>query len=490
MSAPATSGPASGLADAPADAEERFDFLVIGSGPAGQKAAIQAAKAGRSVCVVERECEIGGACVRTGTIPSKTLRERAARPRLHGEPDPLERPLTELLGGVGDVVAAHDRYMTAQLARNGVHIVRGDARFLDARTVEVTRIAAAPLRICAPRIVIATGSRPRAPAHLPIDHEHVLDSDSILSLAWLPRTLLVLGGGVIASEYASIFAALGCRVHQADRNERPLAFVDAELTDIYVGALREAGGEFLPRSVVRELHWDGVSQVVTEFADGRRLATDKVLVAMGRVANVESLGLAAAGVALDEAGHVAVDDSLRTSAPGIYAAGDVIGPPALASSAMEQGRRAACHALGLLAAAEFAEQIPAGIYSLPEISTVGLDEAATRERFGGALVGRAPFAEIARGQISGRVRGLLKMVATPDGREVVGIQVAGDGATELVHLGQMGLVARLGVDAYVDTVFNFPTMAEAYRIAALDIVRQRPRTAASQARTVELVAAG
>ena len=172
----------------------RFDLVVIGSGPAGQKAAIQAAKAGRSVAVIERECAVGGACVRTGTIPSKTLRERAARPRLHGDPDPLERPLTELLDGVGDVVAKHDRYMSAQLARNGVQVVRGDARFLDAATLEVTRIAAAPLRLGAPRVVIAAGSRPRAPSHLSIDHEHVLDSDSILSLAWLPRSLLVLGG--------------------------------------------------------------------------------------------------------------------------------------------------------------------------------------------------------------------------------------------------------------------------------------------------------
>ncbi|MFO1456568.1 MAG: Si-specific NAD(P)(+) transhydrogenase [Steroidobacteraceae bacterium] len=467
---------------------EQAGFLVLGSGPAGQKAAIQAAKAGQSAVLVERERAVGGACVRTGTIPSKTLRERAARPRRHGEPDPLERPLSELLAGVGDVVAAHDHYMSAQLARNGVRVLRGDARFIDGRTIEVTRIAAPPLRLAAPRIVIATGSRPRAPAQLAIDHEHVLDSDSILSLAWLPRSLLVLGGGVIASEYASIFAALGCRVQQADRNDRPLAFVDRELTDLYERALRDAGSEFLPRSVARSLGWDGISQVVAEFEDGRRVLADKALVALGRVANVESLQLEAAGVQLNRAGHVAVDDELRTTAPGIYAAGDVIGPPALASAAMEQGRRAACHALGLLAPAEFAEQLPAGIYSIPEISTVGLDEVATIARFGGALVGRARFDEIARGQISGRPRGLLKLVATPDGREVVGVQVAGDGATELVHVGQVGLMARLGVDAYVDTVFNFPTMAEAYRVAALDIVRQRRRVTESGSVTASAAA--
>lgn len=465
----------------PATGVRDVGFLVIGSGPAGQKAAIQAAKAGHEVWLVEREAEAGGACVRTGTIPSKTLRERALRPRLHGDPDPLERPMAELLGDVGAVVAAHDRYWSAQLERNGVHLVRGQARFVAPREIEVARFDGAALRLRAARIVIATGSRPRAPSHLAIDHEHVLDSDSILSLAWLPRSLLVLGGGVIASEYASIFASLGCRVYQADRNARPLAFVDAELTDLYLEALRAAGGEFLAQRSARRLAWDGVSQVVAELDDDRRIEVDKVLVALGRVANVEELQLEATGVTLASSGHVEVDERLETRAPGIYAAGDVIGPPALASTAMEQGRRAACHALGLLAPEEFGAPIPAGIYSIPEISTVGLDESAARARHGGALVGRAHFAEIARGQISGRPRGLLKMVATPDGREVVGVQVAGDGATELVHVGQMGMMAGLGVDAFIDTIFNFPTLAEAYRVAALDIARQRQRSAPSAA---------
>jgi NAD(P) transhydrogenase len=450
-------------------------FVVIGSGPAGQKAAIQAAKAGHDVVLVEREGAVGGACVRTGTIPSKTLRERATRPRLHGEPEAVERPMEELLAGVADVVDAHDRYMTAQLERNGVRVLRGQARFLGPTRLEVLRLSGPPLQLEAPRMVIATGSRPRAPAQLAIDHEHVLDSDSILSLSWLPRSLLVLGGGVIACEYASIFASLGCRVAQVDRHHRPLSFVDAELTDVYVEALRAAGGDFLPGVGVRALHWDGISQVRAEFEDGRRVAADKALVALGRIANVEELDLAAAGVALTTAGHIEVDAMLQTTAPGIYAAGDVIGPPALASAAMEQGRRAACHALGLTTPPGFTAPLPAGIYAIPEMSTVGLDEAAARQRHGGALVGRARFEEIARGQISGRQRGLLKMVATPDGRQVVGVQVVGDGATELVAVGQVGLMAALEVDAYVDAVFNFPTMTEAYRVAALDIVRQRRR---------------
>ncbi len=452
---------------------QQAGFVVIGAGPAGQKAAIQAAKAGHDVVLVERESAVGGACVRTGTIPSKTLRQRATRPRLHGEPEPVERPMEELLAGVADVVEAHDRYMTAQLERNGVRVLRGQARFLGATRLEIVRISGPALRVEAPRIVIATGSRPRAPAQFSIDHEHVLDSDSILSLSWLPRTLLVLGGGVIACEYASIFASLGCRVTQVDRGHRPLSFIDAELTAVYVESLRAAGSDFLPGAGVRALHWDGISQVCADFDDGRRVEADKALVAVGRIAKVDELDLGAAGVALTTAGHIAVDATLQTTAAGIYAAGDVIGPPSLASAAMEQGRRAACHALGLPMHPGFIEPLPAGIYAIPEMSTVGLDEAAARQRHGGAVVGRARFEEIARGQISGRQRGLLKLVATPDGRQVVGVQVVGDGATELLAIGQVGLMAALEVDAYVDAVFNFPTMAEAYRVAALDIVRQR-----------------
>ena len=316
--------------------------------------------------------------MRTGTIPSKTLRERATRPRLHGEPDAVERPMEELLAGVADVVAAHDRYMTAQLERNGVRVCAARRASSTATRIEIVRISGAPLRIEAARIVIATGSRPRAPAHLAIDHEHVLDSDSILSLSWLPRSLLVFGGGVIACEYASIFAALGCRVTQVDRNARPLAFVDAELTDVYVEALRRRGGEFLRR------------RRRARPALGRRVPGPGA--ARGRPAHSwptrrwsRSAGWrtwrncsSTRGRRADGGRPIEVDATLQTSAAGIYAAGDVIGPPSLASAAMEQGRRAACHALGLPLPTGFAERLPAGIYAIPEISTVGLDEAAAR----------------------------------------------------------------------------------------------------------------
>ena len=460
-------------------AAEIFDVVVIGSGPAGQKAAIQAAKAGRRVAVIERDRQVGGSCVHRGTIPSKSLREHALRQRVR-HVDLMEEPLQSLLDGVGATIAAHDAYMSAQLERNHIRLLRGRANFNSPNELAIRRIDGTSSAVRAKVIIIATGSKPRTPRHLAVDHEHVLDSDSILSLAYLPRTLLVLGGGVIASEYAAMFAALGCKVTQADQYERPLGFLDPELTSFYSDELRRNGGEYIPNADAVSTKWDGVSQVRTDFKDGRSLVADKVLVALGRVADVEGLTLDAAGIALTNRGHIQVDDELQTTAPGVYAAGDVIGPPALASVSMEQGRRAACHALGLLVPSDPVSRLPCGVYTIPEIATVGLDEHEARRHFGGAIVGRARFEEIARGQINGCQRGVLKLVADAGGRRVVGVQIAGDGATELVHIGQLGLAAGLDVDAYVDNVFNFPTMAEAYRIAAFDIVKQRGRADTSE----------
>ena len=462
----------------PSCAAEIFDVLVIGSGPAGQKAAIQAAKAGRRVAVIERDRQVGGSCVHRGTIPSKSLREHALRQRVR-HVDLMDEPIQSLLDGVGETIAAHDAYMAAQLERNHVRLLRGRANFNAPNELAIRRIDGSSFVVRASVIIIATGSQPRTPRHLAVDHEHVLDSDSILSLAYLPRSLLVLGGGVIASEYAAMFAALGCKVTQADQYERPLGFLDPELTAFYVDELRRNGGEYIPNAEAVATKWDGVSQVRTDFKDGRSLFADKVLVALGRVANVDGLTLNAAGIALTSRGHIQVDDELKTTAPGVYAAGDVIGPPALASVSMEQGRRAACHALGLLVPSDPVSRLPCGVYTIPEIATVGLDEQEARRHFGGAIVGRARFEEIARGQINGCQRGLLKLVADPGGRRVVGVQIVGEGATELVHIGQLGLAAELDVDAYVDNVFNFPTMAEAYRIAAFDIVKQRGRATTS-----------
>src|SRR5882672_6092627 len=335
-------------------AGDAYDYVVIGSGPAGQKAAIQAAKAGRRVALIERQREVGGACVHSGTIPSKALREKAlqlTRARQAGNAFQLgivaSVPLSALLAGVEEIVAAHDRYMAAQLERNGIRCIRGRASFRSPTALDILRVDGTRLAIEGERILIAVGSRPRQPPELAVDHEHILDSDSILALAYLPRSLFVVGAGVIASEYASMFAALGCAVTQIDKSERPLGFLDPELSGRYLQSFTAAGGRFLAGRSVRAAGWDGVAQLDIALDDGTSLRADKMLIAQGRIANVEGLGLDAIGVKLSARGLIEVNDELCTTVRGIYAAGDVIGPPALASAAMEQGRRAACHALGL-----------------------------------------------------------------------------------------------------------------------------------------------
>jgi NAD(P) transhydrogenase len=458
-----------------------WDLVVIGSGPAGHKAAIQGSKAGRRVLVVEREPAVGGACVHHGTIPSKTLRETAlalsAFRRRSGEVVDVRLPsdlqLASLLTRLEQVVRAHERYLDEQLARNGVDRWHGRARFLSPWDVAVEAPDGSRRTARGEVIVIAVGSRPRNPPGIPVDHEHVFDSDSLLSMTYLPQSLAVLGAGVIASEYASIFAALGVKVVMIDRGERPVSLLDPELTGGFVKAFEASGGSFLPHRRVTGVEWDGVSSVVTTLDSGEEIRTEKVLVALGRVANLDGLAVEAAGLAPTSRGLLEVDANCRTRVPHIYAAGDVIGPPSLAATAMEQGRRAVRHALGLGGGAP-AEMVPLGVYTIPEMASVGLSEAEAVARHGGATVGRASFSEIARGQIAANPEGLLKLVADADGRRVEGVQIVGEGAVELVHVGQLALLAAWPVDAFVDNIFNFPTLAEAYRVAALDVVKRRP----------------
>ncbi|MBL8863113.1 MAG: Si-specific NAD(P)(+) transhydrogenase [Planctomycetes bacterium] len=452
-----------------------FDVLVLGAGPAGHKAAVQAAKVGKRVLIVDREPAAGGECVQRGTIPSKTLRESAAylvglRARSEAMFDlalPERTQVAGLMRRLKAVRGAHERYLTAQLDRNGITRWHGRARFLTSQRVEVQlpdrtkRIATADV------VIVATGSRPRKPDNVPVDHEHVLDSDSILSLVYLPASLTVLGSGVIASEFASIFAALGVRVTMVDSSPRPLSFLDPELGSRFTSAYERTGGVFLGQSRIESVEWDG-REVVTHLTGGEVVRAEKCLCAQGRIANVAGLDIAAAGIQLTARGHVAVDENLRTAAPNVYAAGDVIGPPALAATAVEQGRRAARHALGLPIHAG-SELVPSGIYTIPEIASVGLDEAQASKAHGRAFVGRARYEELARAHVNGETEGLLKLVAGPDGR-VLGCQVVGEGATALVHVAQMAIVGGLTVEAFVDNVFNFPTLAEAFRVAALDVV--------------------
>jgi NAD(P) transhydrogenase len=457
-----------------------YDLVVIGGGPAGQKAAVQAAKTGARVLLIERAKSAGGACVRYGTIPSKTLRETALSlgkfRKLTAHVMDVEMPahlqVSSLMERKDEVIAAHERYMQAQLARNGIELQQGVARFTSPTAVEITLLDGRKRQVGARWFVIAAGSSPRTPDNVPVDHEHILDSDSLLSLSYLPESLVVLGAGVIACEYASIFAALGVRVTIVDKGERPLAFMDQELVEHFLKELRQTGGEFLGGKSLESVVFDGLATVEVRLGGGELLKSEKLFCALGRVAPVAALGLDAAGVKVTARGLIGVDENLRTSAPNIYAAGDVIGPPALASTSMEQGRRAACHALGLDLGRQ-GDLAPAGIYTIPELGSVGLTEQQVRERFGDALVGRAKFEEVARGQISAAENGLLKLVVHPETGVVLGAHAAGESATELVHIGQMAIIGGLTFDTFIDTVFNFPTFAEAYRVAAFDLLKQQ-----------------
>ena len=458
-----------------------FDILVIGSGPAGQKAAIQGAKAGKRVALVERDKQVGGACVHHGTIPSKTLRESALNMvRFQRTSNVFDFRLRDdltvpaLIQRLDEVVQAHSVFMAAQLDRNQVTRIHARAKFISEHDIECTTPKRTTDRYSADVIVIATGSRPRRPDNVPVDHEHILDSDSILSMTYLPKTLMVLGGGVIASEYASFFSILGVQVVMVDQSDRPVRFMDAEITDGFVKAFRATGGRYLGQQKIEDVKWDGLSKVMTRLGNGEVLESEKMLMALGRVANIEDLNLQAVGIEPTPRGVIPVDEFYRTILPHVYAAGDVIGPPSLASVSMEQGRRAVCHALAI-DPGHPAEMVPMGIFTVPEMSSVGINEEEAVLRHGGALVGRARFQEIARGQISGMTDGLLKLVADPQGKKLLGIHIVGEGACELVHIGQMGLLAKVEIDSFVENIFNFPTMAETYRVAALDIVKQRPR---------------
>jgi len=458
---------------------QHFDMVVIGSGPAGQKAAVQAAKAGKKVALVERDKELGGSCVHRGTIPSKTLRENALRVknmRMNAAianfklAEDLE--LATLINRLEEVLGAHDNYMCKQMSRNRVTMVHGRAKFKNKHEIEIQKVRGEPETLHSEYFVLATGSYPRKPDNIPIDHEHLFDSDSILSMMYLPKSLTVLGGGVIASEYASIFQALGVKVTMVDKYPQPLGFLDRDLTEKFVRAFEQMGGTWIGETQVTSAYWNDFDAVVTVCEDGTEIRSDKLLCAAGRLANVRDLAIENAGLEVNQRGLITVDENLRTDIDNIYAAGDVIGPPSLASASMEQGRRASCNALDINIG-EMHNFIASGIYSIPELSAVGLSETQAREKHGDVLIGISHFEEIARGQISGIQDGMLKIVCDSQGKKILGVMIVGEGATELIHIGQMALISGAEVDIFVESIFNFPTLAEAYRVAALGIIGQR-----------------
>jgi len=456
-----------------------FDLICLGSGPAGQKAAIQAAKAGFHAAVIEREPQVGGSCLLSGTIPSKALREQALRyRRMRGNATSLavelrgDAPLSALLLGVESVITAQDRYLQAQLARNQVELMRGRGTLLDANRVELQRLDGTRTVVHAPRIILATGSRPRHVSSIEVDHEHILDSDSILSLPYLPRSMIVLGSGVIACEYASIFAALGCEVTLVDKAAEPLGFLDPSLRAGFLGAFQSMGGVYRAGAEIQSARFDGFSQVEVLLKGGDVLRSDIVFAAFGRVANLDGIGLERLGLGVSARGHVQVNEHFETNVAGVYAAGDAIGPPALACAAADQGRRAALAAFGL-PPPPATSLVPTGVYTIPEIACVGLSPIDAAARKLDVIVGRANFAEIARAHIAGEASGFLSMVCDRDSARVLGVQILGEGATDLVHLGQAAIANSASADFFVEQIFNFPTMTEAYRIAAFDVMKQR-----------------
>ncbi len=464
------------------DPAAAFDLVVVGSGPAGQAAALEGAAAGARVLMVERERRVGGACVQRGTIPSKTLREAAAALKAFGRRTggvyevvaPAHLRIESLLTRLHGVLDGYQDSLAARLRLAGVEICQGRARLGPSgarHTVELLLPDGATRVVTGTSVVLSSGSRPRNPSDVPIDHENVLDSDSILTLSYLPESLVVLGAGVIACEYATTFAALGVRVTVVDKGAMPLGFCDADVSRRLVDSLDALGASYRGGRRAASVEFDGL-EVVTTLDDGQVLRSEKLLFALGRESCVDGLGLEQADVRLGSRGTIEADAWGATSVPGIYACGDVVGPPALATTSAEQGRRAALHALGLAGPeAPGFESVPVGIYTIPEIGQVGLTEAEARARHGDVLVGWARYDECARGHIAGGEPGFLKLVAA--GERLVGVHAVGEGAAELVHIGQLAMAAGWSTDRLIDTVFNFPTLAEGYRIAAMDLRRQR-----------------
>ena len=450
-----------------------FDVVVIGSGPGGQKAAIAAAKLDRRVAIVERKDMIGGVCLNTGTIPSKTLREAVLyltgldQREMYGQSYRVKDEITiaDLAHRTEHVVGREIDVVRSQLTRNRVAIMTGTGYFVDPHVVEVDD-GRRTQRISAESIVIATGTRPARPATVAFDERTVIDSDGIVHLQAVPRSMVVAGAGVIGIEYASMFAALGTKVTVVEQRDRMLEFCDIEVVEALKYHLRDLAVTFRFGETVASVdaHPEGA---VATLRSGKKILADTVMYSAGRQGVSDNLRLDAAGLSADERGRIKVDEYFRTEIPHIYAVGDVIGFPALAATSMEQGRLAAHHACGEPAPA-IDSHPPIGIYSIPEISFIGRTEDQLTADNVPFEVGVSRYRELARGQIIGDSYGVLKLLVSLDDRKLLGVHVFGTGATELVHIGQAVMGCGGTVDYLVDAVFNYPTLAESYKVAALD----------------------
>lgn len=474
--------------------DRAFDLIVIGSGPAGQKAAIAAAKDGRKVLVVERGGEVGGVCVHTGTIPSKALRQAVlvlsqlrAR-RVSGVRVELSESLgvEDLIAHTASIVEAESRIVREQLTRNGVVLVRGEASFGSDRRVEV-RTGSDDLAFEADRIIVAVGAEPTHPPEIPFGDERVFDSATVLNLRRLPRRLLVVGAGVIGLEYACIFSHLGVAVDVTDRRRVMLGFADREIAAALADRMRARGVRLHLGESVRSVA-PSASSLVATLAGGARIEIDAILSVQGRAAATAGLRLERAGLVAGPGGQLAVNAAFQTAVPHIYAVGDVIGFPSLASTSMAQGRIAACHAFGI-AVERFPDLLPFGIYTIPEISMVGKSEEELSAEGTPFASGRAHYREIARAHLAGETGGLLKLLFHPVTRRLLGVHAMGEGATELIHVGQAVLAFEGTIDYFAAGVFNYPTYAECYRVAALDGIN-RLRRPSPEVSAVEAIPRG
>ena len=454
----------------------KYDFVVIGSGPAGQRAAIQAAKLGRSVALVERSFSIGGACVHTGTIPSKTLREAVLylsgwRQRgFYGRSYRVKERVTaaDLMQRL-DITVRHEiEVLMHKLHRNFVETIAGNAVFEAPHVLRIETGSDEVRLIEADKILIATGSRPVQPPGIPFGCPNVVDSDNILDMKELPRTVVVVGAGVIGVEYAAMLSALDIGVTLVDGRSDILGFLDREIVDEFTHHLRDRGVSFRLGETVQSVEVIDDKKLVVHLASGKHIRANMALFAAGRQSNTDKLRLENAGLTPDSRGRLEVDANYATQVPHIYAAGDVIGFPALASTSMEQGRQAAAHAFNGVVKSGPSDIFPFGIYAVPEMSVVGKTEEELRAAGVAYETGIARFRETSRGQILGLREGLLKLLVALEDRRLLGVHIVGEGATELIHIGQAVLAHNGTLDFFVDAVFNYPTLAEAYKIAALD----------------------
>ena len=468
-----------------------YDLIVIGSGPAGEKGAAQAAYFGKKVALIEREPVLGGACVNTGTIPSKTLRESALHLsgfRQRGFREAVEMMMkpdvtvADFMHRKQVVVEREWRQIDDNLRRHNIDLYEGTARFESPHHVAVTTALGREV-LEGNIILIATGSSPHRPDHVPFEDEKVCDSDEILTIHEIPKTMAVVGAGIIGCEYASIFAALGVEVHLIDGRTTLLPQIDREIVRILIGELESRLGiSFHLGSDVAEIKKTG-EQVSLKLNDGKTLVVDNVLYAAGRTSNTGELNLDAAGVKTGNRGLLIVDEHYRTNVPNIYAAGDVIGFPALASTSMEQARVAMVHAFDLKYKTSVASTLPYAIYTIPEVATVGLTEEDCKKKGIDCAAGRAAYRNNARGQIIGDMRGLIKLIFERNSLKLLGVHIVGENASELLHVGMMVMQYGGTINAFIDCVFNFPSLGEAYKYAAYDglgSLALKPKPAAGQ----------